>query len=63
VTSFGGAFDQRPGGGAYTIFLTGAVLAPTNPVPEPETYALMLAGLTVSGFMARRRKTSSQRTT
>jgi len=37
--------------GIFTI--SGVVL---NPVPEPETYALMLAGLGVVGYMARRRK-------
>ncbi len=29
---------------------------PITPVPEPETYAMMLAGLGMLGFMARRRK-------
>jgi hypothetical protein len=29
---------------------------PTSPVPEPETYAMLLAGLGLVGFMARRRK-------
>ncbi len=29
----------------------------TAPVPEPETYAMMLAGLGLVGFMSRRRKT------
>jgi len=32
------------------------VLYSLAPVPEPETYALMLAGLGLVGFMARRRK-------
>jgi len=29
---------------------------PTNPIPEPETYAMLLAGLGVLGLVARRRK-------
>lgn len=31
----------------------------TTPVPEPETYALFLAGLGMMGFMARRRKVAA----
>ena len=39
-------------GGA--TFNAGAVV-PTSPVPEPETYAMLLAGLGLIGFAARRR--------
>ena len=31
---------------------------PTTPIPEPETYAMMLAGLGLLGFVARRRRQS-----
>ncbi|MDQ1813929.1 PEP-CTERM sorting domain-containing protein [Massilia sp. CCM 9210] len=31
---------------------------PTTPVPEPETYAMLLAGLGLVGFMSRRRKSA-----
>lgn len=33
-----------------------SVTAITTPVPEPETYAMMLAGLAALGFLARRRQ-------
>ncbi len=52
-------------GGMYTLSVfgtgtngagyTGNVVL-TSPVPEPETYALMLAGLGVGGFLLKRRK-------
>jgi len=35
------------------------VWSTTAPVPEPETYAMMLAGLGLLGFVARRRKQQS----
>ncbi len=37
-------------------FYIGAATATISSVPEPSTYALMLAGLGLVGFMARRRK-------
>jgi hypothetical protein len=43
--------------GAYSITLTTA--SGVAPVPEPETYAMMLAGLGLLGVVARRRKQKS----
>ena len=51
-TSDIGFFPNQPEDG---IFLTSAIL---TPVPEPETYAMLLAGLGILGFVARRRKIS-----
>lgn len=44
----GTEFRIRQGGGAFNFGVA--------PVPEPETYALMLAGLGAIGFVARRRR-------
>jgi hypothetical protein len=45
--------ESGPSGLRVNFNGTGSVL---NPVPEPETYAMMLAGLGMMGFIARRRK-------
>jgi hypothetical protein len=39
-----------------TVAVSGTITTQTAAVPEPETYALFLAGLAAVGFMARRRK-------
>lgn len=47
VTAFDGGFTITQGGGAYNFAAA--------PIPEPQTYALMLAGLAAMGFVVRRR--------
>jgi hypothetical protein len=52
-------FDQALTDSQVNGIYTGgynAVIALANPVPEPETYALMLAGLGLVGFAARRKR-------
>lgn len=45
VTAIDGGFTITQGGGAFNL----------TPIPEPQTYALMLAGLAAMGFVVRRR--------
>lgn len=57
--------------GNYYLQVSGSMMGTTSaafggavqmaaPVPEPETYGMMLAGLGVLGFLARRRKAGKQ---
>ncbi|MEO8443102.1 MAG: ice-binding family protein [Betaproteobacteria bacterium] len=53
--------DTNSIGGGCTGILTGSNglngdLSPVGAIPEPETYAMLLAGLGLMGFVARRRK-------
>ena len=44
ITDYSGVSDQSPGGGAYTITLSGARFA-ISAVPEPGTLGLLLTGI------------------
>jgi PEP-CTERM motif len=44
--------------GSQGGFYAGGLIAQTAPIPEPETYTLMLAGLGIVGFIARRRRSA-----
>jgi len=52
-------FDYRPGGVAYPLNNEYVGISDTPPIPEPETFALMMVGLGAVGFMAKRRRARS----
>lgn len=49
-----------PNGPQYYAFFDGLTVSPVAAVPEPDTYAIMLAGLGLLGFIARRRNRNDQ---
>jgi len=59
LLSTGGSPNAYFAADVITGQFTGAVGAvATPPIPEPETYALMLAGLGLMGWVARRRRSA-----
>lgn len=54
----GGSFTGQTG--TWNITGTGSVIEVAAPIPEPETYLMMLSGLGLLGVIARRRLSQSQ---
>ncbi|SFU69806.1 DVUA0089 family protein [Nitrosospira multiformis] len=48
-----------PNGLEYTLQVQVGEVEVTTPIPEPETYAMLLAGLGLLGFMARRKNNTT----
>ncbi len=59
VTNWGPGTWNDIGPSAFPDHTSYYVIEYSAPVPEPETYAMLLAGLGLLGFMARRRKESA----
>jgi hypothetical protein len=55
-TPSGGTHAGSPDGDGPIFVVDDLTLTPTTAVPEPETYAMMMAGLGLVGAMSRRRK-------
>ncbi len=54
------AFGDNTASYNFSYASSPALAIPTLPVPEPETYAMMLAGLGLLGFAARRKAKANQ---
>lgn len=62
--AFGLGSSPLPGNGDLALHVQSTIFTDSSawyvsPVPEPETYAMLLAGLGLLGFIARRRKESA----
>jgi len=60
IQSFAASFEQRSDSMSPALFGTLTYQAVTSPVPEPESFALLLAGLGLVGAVVRRRKKALQ---